>query len=72
MRARLFVDRIEEEIAILISADHDAEIAVPCGLLPGDIAEGDWLAATFERDEEMRKQARSGIDDLMAQLGDNP
>ena len=72
MIARLFVDRIEEGIAVLISSDPVAEIAVPCRLLPEDIAEGDWLAAAFERDEETRKQVRREIGDLMAELGDNP
>lgn len=72
MIARFFVDRIEEEVAVLITDDHDTEILLPRGLLPEGIAEGDWLTATFERDDETRKKTRGEIDDLMAQLGDNP
>ena len=72
MKVRLFVDRIEEGVAVLIASDPDIKIDIPVSLLPEDISEGDWIAAAFERDEDMRRQVRGEIDDLMAQLGDDP
>lgn len=71
-RLSLFVDRIDEGLAVLASHEPDVEILVPRSFLPLGTQEGDWLTAVFERDEARRCQTRREIGDLMDELGDDP
>lgn len=70
---RLFVDRIEEGVAVLLGESPAmGELEVPVSLLPEGVGEGDFLRLSFEPDEEEKRAAKHAIQNLMDELGDNP
>lgn len=77
---RLYLDRIEGDVAVLLAddaADNDAaEVHVPRSALPPNAREGDWLLATTEpdapatytRDEAETEAAKERVQSLMDEL----
>ena len=72
-RPHFFVEGIEENMAMLLMGEEgEQKLLLPLAYLPEDIREGDWLCASFERDDEKRTDVRNEIGRLMGDLGDNP
>ncbi|MDR1944089.1 MAG: DUF3006 domain-containing protein [Synergistaceae bacterium] len=68
-----FVDAISDGVARLLHENPDAEpFFLPAHVLPDGAREGDWLRASFEIDSDKKNRALREIDDLYADLGDDP
>ncbi len=64
---RAFVDRIEEEIAVLLIA-NDEEMDLPRVLLPEKAKEGDWLVLVTTIDDAETRARRQAARELRARL----
>jgi len=63
------IDRIEEDIAVLISSENEPlRITVPVSLLPADVTEGDAVNMSFERDEELTAASKDRVSSLIEKL----
>ena len=63
------IDRIEECIAVLISAEEEpVRMTVPVSLLPPGAKEGDIIILSIERDEEATAAARVRVTGLLDKL----
>lgn len=51
-----YIDRIEEDVAVIILNDGDYQLNFPAELLPEDMGEGDYISLSLSQDEE-KKQA---------------
>lgn len=51
-----YIDRIEEDVAVILLNDGDYQLNFPAELLPEDIGEGDYINLSLSQDEE-KKQA---------------
>ena len=51
-----YIDRIEEDVAVILLNDGDYQLNFPAELLPEDMGEGDYINLRLSRDEE-KKQA---------------
>ena len=51
-----YIDRIEEDVAVILLNDGDYRLNVPAELLPEDMGEGDYINLSLSQDEE-KKQA---------------
>lgn len=51
-----YIDRIEEDVAVILLNDGDYQLNFPAELLPEDMGEGDYINLSLSRDEE-KKQA---------------
>ena len=51
-----YIDRIEEDVAVILLNDGDYQLNFPAELLPGDMGEGDYINLSLSQDEE-KKQA---------------
>ena len=51
-----YIDRIEEDVAVIILNDGDYQLNFPAELLPEDMGEGDYINLSLSQDEE-KKQA---------------
>lgn len=72
-RSFFFVDSIEEGIAVLLLGEGgEQRLTMPLSFLPRDVREGDWLSASFKRDDEKRRDVRDEIDRLLGNMKDNP
>ena len=70
---RAFVHSIEDGIVrVLLGGDESVVVNLPAEWLPEGIREGQVLRVTWEADEKETEAARKSVDDLYAQLGDNP
>jgi hypothetical protein len=66
---KAMIDRIEEEIAVLIPIDDETvHVNVPPPLLPSGSREGDILTITFERDPEATLAAHERVANLVDRL----
>ena len=63
---QLFVDRIEDDVAVLLVGDR--EIQIPASLLPKGTREGEVLK--LERDPEATARAKSRVGELRDSLGE--
>lgn len=72
MEVRFFVDRMEDDVAVLMHADGTDFAEMPRSLLPKGTKEGTWLKASFTIDKEAAKNARKEVADLYDSLGDAP
>lgn len=69
---RAFVDRIEEQIAVVILSDDDTvQLDLPLRYLPAGIREGDHLTIHFELAPDDMKAARKRIEDIQQELAAN-
>lgn len=51
-----YIDRIEEDVAVILLNDGDYQLNFPAELLPEDMGEGDYISLILSQDEE-KKQA---------------
>ena len=51
-----YIDRIEEDVAVILLNDGDYQLNFPAELLPEDMGEGDYIHLSLSQDEE-KKQA---------------
>ena len=51
-----YMDRIEEDVAVILLNDGDYQLNFPAELLPEDMGEGDYINLSLSQDEE-KKQA---------------
>lgn len=51
-----YIDRIEEDVAVILLNDGDYQLNFPAELLPEDMGEGDYINMSLSQDEE-KKQA---------------
>lgn len=51
-----YIDRIEEDVAVILLNDGDYRLNFPAELLPEDMGEGDYINLSLSQDEE-KKQA---------------
>lgn len=65
----IFIDRIEEDIAVLMRPEKDEVfLKLPLAALPADVKEGDWLTLTFAIDDENTNAASQRVAALQAEL----
>jgi hypothetical protein len=69
MGVLFFVDRISGGIATLLYEEGKFSATLPLRALPEGVREGDWLRVSFETDHAKKSLARSDIDSLMEELG---
>ncbi len=70
---RAFVDSVEDGVArVLLGEDESVAVTVPVAWLPEGVREGQVLRVTWEADEDGTEDAKKAVEDLYAQLGDNP
>ncbi len=63
------IDRIDEDIAVLIQVDDETvHVNVPVTLLPSGSREGDILTITCERDVEATRAAHERVAGLVDRL----
>ena len=51
-----YIDRIEEDVAVILLNEGDYQLNFPAELLPEDMGEGDYINLSLSQDEE-KKQA---------------
>ena len=51
-----YIDRIEEDVAVILLNDGDYQLNFPAELLPEDMGEGYYISLSLSQDEE-KKQA---------------
>lgn len=51
-----YIDRIEDDVAVILLNDGDYQLNFPAELLPEDMGEGDYISLSLSQDEE-KKQA---------------
>ena len=51
-----YIDRIEEDVAVILLNDGDYQLNFPAELLPEVMGEGDYISLSLSQDEE-KKQA---------------
>ena len=47
-----YIDRIEEGTAVILLQDGDYQLNYPAELLPDNMAEGDYIKLSMEKDEQ--------------------
>ncbi len=47
-----YIDRIEEDVAVILLNDGDYQLNFPAELLPEDMGEGDYINLSLSQDEE--------------------
>ena len=67
--ARVIIDRIEGDLAVLVLYDDDqVKFNMPVRLLPEGAREGDHLLMTFAEDKGSREAETKRISDLLGEL----
>ena len=62
------VDRIEDNVAVVLFSDAEIQVNIPTQLLPENTSEGSWLKIDIMLDEEGAKSQRSKIRSLLNKL----
>ena len=66
---KVTIDRIEEGIAVLISAeDEPVRMTIPVSLLPPGTKEGDIVAIRIDRDEAATAASKDRVSSLIKKL----
>ena len=66
---RAVIDRIDEDIAVLISIEDESLcMNVPVPFLPSGSREGDFLTISCERDPEAARAAHERVQGLIVRL----
>ena len=66
---RATIDRIEGDIAVLISCeDESVHMTLPVALLPANSREGDIVTIAIERDDVMTEKARKRVSSLIEHM----
>ena len=50
-----YIDRIEEDVAVILLQDGDYQLNFPAELLPEDMGEGDYINLSLSQDEEKKR-----------------
>ncbi len=50
-----YIDRIEEDVAVILLNDGDYQLNFPAELLPEDMGEGDYINLSLSQDEEKKR-----------------
>lgn len=65
---KAIVDRIENDIAILLCSDSEEKVNISLKLLPEGTHEGSWLKVNFELDSTGEQQQKEKITRLLEKL----
>ena len=60
-----YIDRIEEDLAVILTEDEEYQINYPAALLPDNVGEGDYITIDIFYDEEKTKAAMAEAMELM-------
>ena len=60
-----YIDRIEEDMAVILTEDEEYQINYPAALLPDNVGEGDYITIEIFYDEEKTKAAMAEAMELM-------
>ena len=60
-----YIDRIEEDLAVILTEDKEYQINYPAALLPDNVGEGDYITIDIFYDEEKTKAAMAEAMELM-------
>ena len=60
-----YIDRIEENLAVILTEDEEYQINYPAALLPDNVGEGDYITIEIFYDEEKTKAAMAEAMELM-------
>ena len=60
-----YIDRIEEDLAVILTEDEEYQINYPAALLPDNVGEGDDITIDNFYDEEKTKAAMAEARELM-------
>ena len=60
-----YIDRIEEDLAVILTEDEEYQINYPAALLPDNVGEGDYITIDIFYDEEKTKAAIAEAMELM-------
>ncbi|MCI7612245.1 MAG: DUF3006 domain-containing protein [Selenomonadaceae bacterium] len=50
-----YIDRIEEDVAVILLNDGDYQLNFPAELLPEDMGEGDYIRLSLSQDEDKKR-----------------
>jgi hypothetical protein len=68
-KLKVFIDRIEDEIATLVLYDDDSvHFNLPVQFLPEGTKDGDHFQITFKKDKESKDAEKKKADDLLKDL----
>lgn len=62
------IDRIENDLAILLVGDQEIQVDIPVFLLPDGVKEGSWLTIDMKLDQDSEQQQRKKISGMLEQL----
>lgn len=68
LAVKAFVDRIEEDLAVILFSDGGGQFDAPVRYLPPGIKAGDHLTIIFQLDPESRAATLRNISELTRQL----
>lgn len=60
-----YVDRIEEDLAIILLGEEEYQIEIPYKLLPDDINEGNFIKLDIKKDKKSTQAALKEAMELM-------
>ncbi len=60
-----YVDRIEEDLAVILLGEDEYQIEIPCSLLPKDINEGSYIKLEIKKDKASTQAALKEAMELM-------
>ncbi len=62
------IDRIENDLAILLVGDQEIQVDIPVSLLPDGAKEGSWLTIDMKLDLDAEQQQRKKISGMLERL----
>lgn len=68
IRVRAFLDRVEEDRAVILVGEEGLEVVWPIDALPEGVREGSVLSFTVHVDEEAKEQTEQVVDSLIDRL----
>ena len=64
-----YIDRIEEDLAVILTEDEEYQINYPAALLPDNVGEGDYITIDIFYDEEKTNEKIERDDKHMVLCG---
>lgn len=68
MEIRVFIDRIEEDQAVLLVGEQGLVASWPVSLLPPGVREGEYCTVRWASDPSATAQAKARVEDLIRKL----
>jgi hypothetical protein len=65
---KVVIDRIENQIAVVLFGDEEIKVDLPLSLLPDGVKEGSHLNVTFELNPESEASKRERVAGLLERL----